>query len=304
MLSDALIDLASYADIRGIDWQALNAAGQGVLQSEAYVDVLEARWQGFYAVAQTLAITDAEWEETSAESAREAWVEVRDALNERAGLLLEAISQGEVSLAYDHAVQLWSGSLKKLVVATSHVSHRNLTAHEDGTLAWALEAGETTVADVEQEASAIAMLWDAIIKLDGWGALQDLKKPEYGGVGQAQQTLSTVLARGLPILIVAVAVAAVVTAIVVWLSYLSDRNDKIDRFCFDGDKLREDRPPWCDEPGQGMRDPLSVFLKPFEEAGKQLATGLTVIGGILAVVWVGSLIVPRLAERVARKVAG
>lgn len=302
---DVLIDLAAYADIRGLDWQTLNASGQGVMQNGGYLDVLETRWGEFYGVAETLDISAAEWEETTAKEAADAWHEVRDAIGEKASLMLDALSAGELRVAMEHAATIWTGSLRKLIIATSHVSHRNLTAHSDGTLYELIAAGELTVEDVEEEASSIARLWDAIVKLDSWNALSSLKKPEYGGtagLGQAQGAAAQVLARGIPMAIAVIGIAAVIASIIVFLSYLSDRNKQIDQFCFDKDgALREGRPSWCDEAGQGMPDPLAIFLEPFRSAGERLATGLSVVAGIVGVLWVGSLILPRLAESAARR---
>lgn len=303
MVEDVLVDLAAYADIEGIDWASLNAQGQGLMQSQAYLQVLDERWERFYSVVETLAITDAEWEETTAEEARDAWTEVRDAMTDKAGLMLDALLAGELSVAYDHAATIWTGSLKKLVVATSHVSHRNLTAHQDGTLYYAIETGVLTAAEVEEEASAIARLWDCVVKLDQWDALSGFKKPQYS-VGQTPQqaTVGQAILRGLPFVITAIGVAAVVAAVVVFLSYLSDRNSQIDKFCFNDDgSLREGRPPWCDEPGQGMQDPLAVFLQPFTEAGKRLATGLSIVAGIAVALWAGSIIVPKLLAGAAKR---
>lgn len=303
MVEDVLVDLAAYADIEGIDWPSLNAQGQGLMQSEAYLQALDERWERFYSVAETLAITDAEWEETTAEEARDAWTEVRDAMTDKAGLMLDALLDGKFSVAYDHAATIWTGSLKKLVVATSHVSHRNLTAHQDGTLYWAIETGALTVTEVEEEASSIARLWDCVVKLDQWNALNEFKKPEYG-VGQTPQqaTVGRVIVRGLPFVITSIGIAAVIAAVIVWLSYLSDRNSQIDKFCFNEDgSVREGRPAWCDEPNQGMQDPLAVFLKPFTEAGKRLATGLSIVAGIAVAVWAGSIIVPKLLAGAAKR---
>lgn len=300
MVEDVLVDLAAYADIEGIDWPSLNAQGQGLMQSEAYLQVLDERWERFYSVVETLAITDAEWEETTAEEARDAWTEVRDAVTDKAGLMLDALLDGEFSVAYDHAATIWTGSLKKLVVATSHVSHRNLTAHQDGTLYYAIETGALTVTEVEEEASAIARLWDCVVKLDQWDALSGFKKPGLGVTPQA--TVGQAVLRGLPFVITAVGIAAVIAAVIVFLSYLSDRNAQIDKFCFNDDgSVREDRPAWCDEPNQGMQDPLAVFLQPFTEAGKRLATGLSIVAGIAAALWAGSIIVPKLLAGAAKR---
>jgi hypothetical protein len=297
-VDDLVVELASYADIEGIDWATLNAQGQGILESDHYQRVLEARWEAFYAVAETLAITDAEWEETTAEQARDAWKEVYDEISAKAGVMLDAITSGELLVAYDHAATLWSGSLKKLVIATSHVSHYNLTAHEDGTMYWAIETGAMTVAEVEEEASACARLWDCVVKLDEWGALSSLKKPEHGGpagVGAIQIPAAAIV-------IAAVGIAAVIASVVVFAMYLSDRNSRIDKFCFDENgELAADRPAWCDEPGQGQPDPLAIFLKPFTEAGKRLATGLTIVAGIAVTIWLGSMVAPKLLEASAKR---
>ncbi len=304
VVEDVLVDLAAYADIEGIDWPSLNAQGQGLMESQAYLQVLDDRWERFYSVVETLAITDAEWEETTAEEARDAWTEVRDAMTDKAGLMLDALLAGELSVAYDHAATIWTGSLKKLVVATSHVSHRNLTAHQDGTLYYAIEVGALTATEVEEEASAIARLWDCVVKLDQWNALSELKKPGHVSVGQTPQqaTVGQALLRGLPFVITAVGIAAVIAAVVVFLSYLSDRNAQIEKFCFNDDgSVREDRPAWCDEPNQGMQDPLAVFLQPFTEAGKRLATGLSIVAGVAVALWAGSIIVPKLLASAAKR---
>jgi hypothetical protein len=129
------------------------------------------------------------------------------------------------------------------------------------------------------------------VKLDEWGALSSLKKPGHGG------TAGVGAIPAAAIVIAAVGIAAVIASVVVFAMYLSDRNDRIDQFCFDEEgNLAPGRPAWCDEPGQGQPDPLSIFLKPFTEAGKKLATGLTVVAGIAVTIWLGSMLVPKMLE--------
>jgi hypothetical protein len=303
VVSEALVQLASYAELRGIDWPSLNAEGKGVLDSTDYLDELEARWQQFYAVAETLAITDAEWETTTAAEAKDAWTEVADSVGASASAMLDAISEGELSVAMDQAATIWTGALRTLVIATSAVSHRNMTAHSDGTFLYAIEAGDLTVEQVEDEASAVASLWDAVVQLDDWGALSSLKKPEFGGaagLGTPAAAAGQAVMRGLPWVITGVLVAAVVAAVIVFLAYLSDRNEQIEKFCFTEDgSLRADRPGWCDEAGQGMPDPLAVFMKPAEEFGKRMATML----GVAALVYVAIYALPHVLTAFARRKA-
>ncbi len=296
---DAVLELASYANLRGIDWDTLNAQGRGVLQSDDYVFVLDERWKEFYRVAETLDITDSEWEETSATEARDAWSEVLDSMANSAQAMLDALAAGELSVALDSAATIWTGALRKLVIATSAVSHWNLTAHMDGTMVYAIETGQTTVEDVQEEASSVARLWDAIVQLDGMNAFSSFKKPQYGGasgIGQAPASAAAqVAARSFPWIVGAVLVAAVICALLVFLSYLSDRNDRIRMFCFDANgNLRKDRPGWCDEPNQGMPDPLAVFLGPAKEFGRTVGTYV----GIALLIYVGIYAFPRVVAAV------
>ncbi len=292
----ALEELASYADVEGLNWQQLNARNEGILGEGGYLFELEDRWKEFYAVAETLAITDAEWEETSAEEVADAWKEVRDHIADKASKMLDALSAGELTVAWDHAATLYTGSLKKLVIATSAVSHRNLTAHQDGTLIFAVKTGQTTVEEAQKDADHVAMLWAGIVKLDQWGALNELKKPAYlSGLGAA----AGAAARGLPIIVAAIGVAAVIAAVVVFLAYLSHRNEMIDKYCFDrSGQLLPGAPSWCRRVGEGLTaDPLSVFLEPFRETGQTLATGLSVVAGVAALVWIAPAVLRKVAER-------
>ena len=299
MVSDAVLDLAAYASLRGLDWETLNAEGKGVLQSGQYVDVLDQRWDEFYRVAETLAITDAEWETTTAKEARDAWTEVAGSMEASAGAMLDALGRGELSVAMEHAATVWTGSLKKLVIATSAVSHRNLGAHLDGTLYYGIETGQVTVEEVQEEASSVARLWDAIVQLDQYGALTSLKKPEYGGtagLGQAAAPVAQIAARGLPWVIAGVVIAAVVCTLIVVLAFLSDKNEQIDKFCFNPDgSLREDRPGWCDLPDQG-KNPLSIFMKPLEEFGNRLGTFM----GVALLLYAGVYAMPHIATAIRR----
>lgn len=294
MLPDAVVELASYANLRGIDWEQLRSEGRGLMDSDDYIQVLEQRWEQFYAVAETLEITDAEWETTSAKEARDAWHEVLDSMSQSAQAMLNAIAAGDLSVAFDHAATVWTGSLKQLVIATSAVSHRNLTAHQDGTLYYAIETNQATVEEVEEQASSVARLWDAVVQLDQLNALKGLKKVEYGGtagLGQAQQAAATLLRRSLPWVIGGVIVGAIVCALLVFLAYLSDQNAKIEKFCFDANgEPREDRPAWCDEPGQGMPNPLAIFLKPATDFAQTLATYM----GIAVLLYAGIYAFPHI----------
>lgn len=297
----ALEELASFADVEGLDWAHLNAVGAGIMGDGGYLDELERRWDKFYAVAETLAITDAEWEETSAKEASDAWKEVRDHIKAKAGKMLDALSSGELTVAWEQAATIYSGSLKKLVIATSAVSHRNLTAHEDGTLVFAIQTGQTTVDAAQTDADHVAMLWSGLVKLDQWNALSELKKKQYAGVGagEAAEAAAGAAARGLPIVIAAIGIAAVIAAIIVFLAYLSHRNELIDKYCFDkSGNTRPDAPYWCQQVGEQLTtDPLAVFLQPLEKTGQRLATGVTLAVGVALVVWVAPSAIRRMGGK-------
>lgn len=286
LIEEALEELASAADIEGINWQSLNASGLGLMQSDHYLDLIDARWEKFYNVAESLDISDAEWEETTAEQARDAWTEVKDALSAKADAMLDALSRGDLMVAWDEAATIWTGALRRLIIAASHVAHSNLAAHADGTVRYAIETGQTTVADAENDADRIARIFSAVAKLDQWGALEDLKKTSaVSGLGQAQ----AVATRSLPMVIAAIGIAAVIGAVVVFVAYLSHRNEMLEKYCFDeAGNLRSDAPPWCLDPP----DPLSVFLQPFE----RLASGVSVAITIGVVIWVGALVLPRVVQ--------
>lgn len=289
----ALEELASYADVEGLDWPTLNAAGHGILGDGGYIDALDAKWQKFYAVAQTLAISDAEWEETTAKDARDAWTEVRDHIKKRARAMLDALEAGELMVAWDRAVTIYTGSLKKLIIAASAISHRNMTAQEDGTVVFAVQTGQTTLEEAQSDADHIAMLWDAVVRLDQWGALGDIKKQQFAGLGQPGA--GAIVARGLPIAIAAIGIAAVIAGIIVFLSYLSHRNELLDKYCFDeAGNLRANAPMWCEAAGESLTtDPLTVFLEPLQQTGKRLATGVSIAIGVAMVLWVA----PRALRR-------
>lgn len=294
----ALEELASYADVEGLDWQRINADGEGIVGSGGYLSELQERWQRFYDVTETLAITDAQWEETTAEQAADAWQEVRRHVSDKADQMLTALGRGELRVAWDHAATVYSGSLKKLIIATSAVSHRNLTAHEDGTMSYAVQTGQTTLEAAEKDADHIAMLWSAVVQLDQWGAFGGLKKKQFAGVGAAPGAAAGTAARGLPIVIAAVGIAAVIAAVIVFLAYLSHRNGLIEDYCFDAEgQLRADAPHWCDQAGEQLTsDPLAVFLEPVRQTGKALATGLAVAAGVGVVLWVAPSAIRRLTE--------
>lgn len=297
----AIEELASYADVEGLDWERLNAAGEGILGSGGYLTQLQKQWERFHAVTQTLAISDAEWEETTAAEAAGAWKEMRAHIGDKADLMLEALSNGKLRVAWDHAATIYTGSLKKLVIAASAVSHRNMVAHEDGTLVFAVQTEQSTLQEAEADADHIVMVWQAIGKLDQWGALNELKKSEFAPMGAAPAAAAA--ARGLPIAIAAIGIAAAIAAVLVFLAYLSHRNELLETYCFDDDgNVRPKAPAWCEKAGDAlMSDPLSVFLQPIKASGKTLATGLSITAGVAAVLWLAPMVLRRFRDAARKK---
>lgn len=291
MITAAILEVASYADVSGLAWDELEGTGNGLLDSDEYIFQLNETWDRFDAVTRTLAISAAEWEETTAAQARAAWAATTDELGEKADAILDAITSFEVSLAWDRAVTLYTGYLRSLLIAGAVSASAALESHESGMVRYAVVSGQMTPEEARRDADNIQKFLAAVVKLDDWGFLKELKKPRYvSGVGAA----AAVAARGAPLVWAAVAALAVIAAAAVVIWSINETNERRDKWCLDeNNEIRPNAPGWCyEEPG----DPLSVFLEPLTKTGAALGTAVGVVLGVGALVWVGSTLLPKIVK--------
>jgi len=287
-VDEALVELASYGAPDGLDWDSLNAAGKGLLDSDLYLEHMDAVWERWARVMATLNITDAELEETSPEQARAAWKETTESITDKARHVLAALADGELTVAWDSAVTIYGGAVRSLVIALAVVTHEALQAHEAGVVRYAVDSGQLTLAQAQGDADNVVKLWKAVIELDREGALNELKRPEYlNGLGAAWLTA--------PVAVVLISIIAIIAFVVVVIWAVSEWNDERRRWCLDSNNdVKADAPAWCyEEPPQ----PLATFLEPLGRTGQAIGTAVGVALGVGALVWVGAWALPRLAQK-------
>lgn len=290
-ISGALLEVASYADVKGLDWDELNYGGNGILDSDEYIFQLNDTYQRFLRVINTLSISEAEWMATTPDQAMEAWEETSGALSDKADAILDAIADFELSLAWDNAVTIYSGYLRNVILAAGVVATAALESHEGGVVRFAIETGQLSLAGAEEDADNINKLYMAVVKLDEYGLLNDLKKPQYmSGVGAAAAVL-----RGAPLAWAIVGGLAVLAAAVVVVWSISEKNSERRVWCLDDDgNIREDAPDWCyEEPA----DPMAMFLAPLTAVGSAIGTAIGIAVGVGALIWFGTKILPKLVKK-------
>jgi len=305
-----LDELASYADVEGLPWSTLKAAGAGLLESDEYISLLDVVWERYYRVITTLDITDADWEAVTVDDADEAWASVYREIESRAAGILDAIATAQPMVAYDRATTFYSGVLKRLVMVAAGTSHQAYATHKMGAQRALVEEGKVRIEDAEKSADDIQKTWLGLAKLDEWGILATLKKPQFlSGVGQVPPVAAppVAVARAIPIVIALVAAIAIVAYLVVAVREQSFRNTFVERQCFDASgNPNPNAPPWCGELGQAIaEDPSSVlatFMRPVTEGVAGLTKTLGWIAGVSAVLYIGGVyVLPALLSAKARK---
>jgi hypothetical protein len=275
-VEDAIAELAAYADVPGLDWAALNASGNGLVASNAYLEQgLEPLFQRYIAVIDSLDLTAAELSGTTTEEARSAWDSIWVAINKRAGVVLDAIAAGELRVAWNNAVQIRSDVLRRLVIASHAVSMDALGSHDTGMVRYAVESGQLSIEDAQADANDIARLWRGVILLNEQSALDSLKIKQ--GLGLAWFSAPVAFALVATITVIALCLT------VVWT--VSETNQDRREWCLDEQgSLRRDAPTWCRE---APSSPLATFLGPVSAGAKSLGTalgwaiGLGAIAGLL-----------------------
>jgi hypothetical protein len=276
-LTESVVELASYADVAGLPWDQINATGGGVLGSGEYVYQLNQTWDRFYALLTTLAISNDEWEGMSPGDARKAWNDLSDELGRRSDDVFAAVSNAELSLAWEQAVELKTDYVRGLVVNAAAVANAGMLSHEGGLTRFAVETGQTTLTQAEADADNLNRMMECVLQMDDFGVLSEIKRPGMSGVGAAP------LVGGYLALVVIAAIFAV-AGVVVYVWSVSETNAERREWCLDdAGNLRPNAPDFCQRPPENpLADALAGGAREF---GKALGTGIAVVAGIAILIW-------------------
>lgn len=298
-----LLEIAEYAEVTPIGWAQLNAAGQTLVESDAYIHLLDAKYEHYYAVMRQLDIPELTFRMQPG-AAQEAYEAVAAEIEARGDAILAALRAGQPTVAANLAVRMPKDALRRFLVAVNTICFASYVGHQTGVWRDAVLTGRMSLSDAEANADDTYRMWDAVLQLNRQGILETYKKPEFrGGLGGAPPMLVIVLVIGV------VLVVALIAFLIVFLKQVSFQQQVIEDSCFDKGPtgrlvLKKPLPPHCDAYLKGItKDPnsgLNLFLKPFEQASKAAATVLSfavVLGGAYLAATYGPAIVAAFKRR-------
>lgn len=307
-VDDVLKGIAAYAILPKFPWASLESQGKGLLQSDAYVDILDAKFAEYFQVIWRLDIPELQFGGVSADQARGAYEDLADAIAGRASAIYDAISKGNPLLAADQAVEVPADIMRRMLVLTNAVAYADFTAHDTGAYRWAVENGRVTLSDAKDSVESIYRLWDGVVQLEKAGVLNTLKKPEFkatSGLG-ALPALAWVA-----IVLVAIAAIAIVAWSLVTLKVESNRLAIMEKTCFDEKtgKLLEPPPPhcgkWLDKLAEDPNSHLRTFIQPLTDAMTAAIHSFAVIAGIGVLFWIGTrYVLPAILDRTGHPAPG
>lgn len=309
--SDVLETMASYAHPPAFPWADLEAQGKGLIQSDAYLAVLEAKFNQYFQVVWRLDIPELQLGGLSSSEARAAYEDLSNRLASRAGVFIDAISRGSPTVALDEALKVPSDLLAAVLVALSAVAYSDYQGHDSGAWRWMVTHGRTSVEEAKSSAEDIYRLWDAVIQLDNAGLLESLKKPEFkkptSGLGAVQIPIGIAIV----IAVAVVVVIAILSWVIVTLKVESNRVEMIEKSCFDPDtgKPLSPAPPHCAKYWNNIaEDPnahLNTFLAPLNKFSEQMGEAvkkLFTIAGWGVLLYVGGVyVLPAVLETFGKR---
>jgi hypothetical protein len=301
-----LDELAARYDALGLPWGELEAAGKGLLESDAYIDVMRDRFDQYFQVMFTLDIPELEYhQELAVAQAKEAYHVVRDAAVLVAPAALEAIALALPSLSMREAMQVRLDAFRRLIVLSNAVAAASLAAHETGVAKWLVETGQMTLEEAMDDASDAYALWGAVMELERLGLLNAMKKPAFRG----QSGLGAISAGAVVVVIAIVVAIALIAWVVVTVVEGGRRAAFMDKSCFDeGGRLLENRPPFCDKYGDEIaKNPnahLAVMLEPITAGVSTVAKGLAAAAVLGVILYVGGVyVLPGVVAQSGRSLA-
>lgn len=298
-----LEELAARYDALDLPWEELDRAGTGLLESDAYIDVMRERFDEYFKMMFTLDIPEITYKQQLAlDQARDAYKVVKDATVLVAPVAVEAIALAVPTLSAKEAMHVRAIALRRMIVVANAVAASSLAAHETGVVRWMVERGEMTLEEAMKDASDTYAIWGALLELDRLGLLNVYKKPQFGTSGLGEITTATVV-----LVIAIVAGIAIVAWLVITLVEGSRRAEFMDKSCFDADgRLLADRPPFCDRYGDELaKNPnahLASAMEPFTLAAGTLSKGLAAAAILGVVLYVGGVyVMPAMFAETGRR---
>lgn len=290
-LADLYVPLA-------LPWDDLERTGQGLVESDAYVNLLDARFDEYYKVLWSLDLPELRFESRlDSRDAIDAYDFVEQAAIVAAPPTIDAIRVGLGVVGLDEALRVRVDAVRRFLVLLNSIAYASFVAHENGVARGMVREGTLGLDEAKQDASDTYALMGAVIQLDALGVLGALKRP---GLGAAPAGVLAAIVVG-----VAVAIAAIAW-MVVTLVEGSRRVEWMMRSCFDeeGRPLAE-RPSFCDEYGKNIAEDPNAHLAPMLALSKAASTAVTTVGAGVAtalvvgvVAWVGARwVLPALFER-------
>lgn len=292
----AVEQVAAYAGLPTIPWSSMEASGQGLMQGDAYIKMLQDQRTRWAANAAAIGWT-ADEVAAAADNARQAWDAVYNEIARRSSGVLGALSRGELTVAAADAVQLPVDALRATVIACAAMADAGTRAHETYVVRWAVETNEWTEARAKQDADQVYGLYEGLNELAERGTLDPLKKAPAGtqGLGWWQAVVIVLGVLG--------AISILAWLVITWReqSYVYDlRRNR----CFDKDNNpRVPFPVDCQayfnnlaaSPYGHLWAAFAPFTKAGESFGSSFGNALGWALGITALLYVGAVyILPRI----------
>jgi hypothetical protein len=309
-IDDTLAAIAAYAKLAKFPWAELEAQGKGLLQSDAYIGVLEERFNQYFQVIWRLDIPELRFGGVSADQARGAVEDLKAAIAARSGKIFDAIASGNPLLAIGDAVSIPADVLRMAIVINNAVTWADFSGHDSGAWAWAVVHGRASLEEAKASAQDCYRLWTVIIDLDKAGVLEPLKRPEFkkptAGLGAAPIAAGALVA----IVVAVVLVVAIIAWLVVTLTVEAHRVQMIEQTCFDEHgKLLSPAPDHCkkylDNIAQDPNAHLTAMFKPLTDALSSAVKGFFGVVGVGVLLYIGAVyVLPAVTQAMKKKGGG
>jgi hypothetical protein len=288
--------IGAYAPVAQFPWGELEAQGKGYASSDAYIDVMQAKFDEYFKTIWKLDIPELQFGGVSDTMAQAAYDFLADSIKARAGVIYEALQTGQLLLAAKDAIEVPAEALKIFLVLLNSSAWAGFSSHEAGGWRYAISAGLATEAEAKDSIQNIYRLWDAVIRIEGTGALDPLKRAQFkgqAGLGDFGLSAGVVVVLAIATVLIVCIIAYALVTIFVELN----RTKMVEKSCFDAatGKLVVPLPAHCKKYYDNLaNDPnshLAIFLKPLTDAADKLVNGILWIAGGAAVLYVAGVYV-------------